>query len=462
MEKLADCIWDRIGELSDTVSGSELSSKFAQDTNNFKLAFGNLSTFFGGLEALIGSPNPNVRKAMHTEHCEEKYSSEEWTTGNYGIKTTPRTEWEFIVTPDSEVTGKTWPSEQTLIAAGNTRRCRTYTSLKSFEVHRIAINVKLETMQEELVTEEEVVGVRLYTGPMFEKYNAVNRGGALNTEQVPFMKKQFEDKCRGNRYTTTIHVINSALIKLSKLQKAETVYRGVEGGILPENFWHKTEFGVCGGVEFGFLSTTLNPDVAKTYAKSGGRAATMFEIKMGMVDRGADISGFSQYPHEQEICFAPLTGIEVEGTRVEGSVLVVQARLNINLAAMTIEQVVFKRKKLVVDMCANLQLETENVLSGIDEPTVDQLLRDQGLLSAHVTLRKYCLNEFKKVREADPEVFNNDAQFREKINHTLSIKEFAFPTAKVDATKIEALGRAGTAGGVLVGLIANRLGDTDP
>jgi len=201
--------------------------------------------------------------------------------------------------------------------------------------------------------------------------------------------------------------------------------------------------------------------VAKTYAESGGRAATMFEIKMGMVDRGADISGFSQYPHEKEICFAPLTGIEVEGKRVEGSLLVVQARLNINLAAMTLEQVVFKRKRLVVDMCSNLQLETENFLSGMDEQFADQLLRRHGILSGQETLREYCISEFKKVKETNPEVFNDDGQFREMINHTISIKEFAFPNAQVGTDMIEAVGKAGKAAGALVGLIATRLRDND-
>merc|ERR1719220_2398046 len=105
-----------------------------------------------------------------------------------------------------------------------------------------------------------------------------------------------------------------------------------------------------------------------TYASSAkGRAATVFEIKMGMVDRGADISGFSQYPHEKEICFAPLTGIEVMDTRVEGSVLVVQARLNINLAAMTIEQVVSKRRKMLQDMCTNLELEVKTLVRNMPQ-----------------------------------------------------------------------------------------------
>ena len=64
-----------------------------------------------------------------------------------------------------------------------------------------------------------------------EKYNITNRGGALAVEQPEFMKARFRDLNKGNRYVTTIHVINSAFIKLSKITKAETVYRGVAGGL---------------------------------------------------------------------------------------------------------------------------------------------------------------------------------------------------------------------------------------
>ena len=47
-----------------------------------------------------------------------------------------------------------------------------------------------------------------------------------------------------------------------------------------------------------------------------------------------------QYPHEEEILFAPLTGLEVRLTRIEGSVLVVTVALSVNLASLTIEQVI--------------------------------------------------------------------------------------------------------------------------
>lgn len=37
-----------------------------------------------------------------------------------------------------------------------------------------------------------------------------------------------------NRYTTTVHAINSCVLKASKLTRACTVYRGFAGGTLPD------------------------------------------------------------------------------------------------------------------------------------------------------------------------------------------------------------------------------------
>ena len=60
---------------------------------------------------------------------------------------------------------------------------------------------------------------------------------------------------------------------------------------------------------------------------------------MGMVDRGAELSWMSQYPHEEEVLFAPLTGIDVQSLRVENEVLVVDIRISINQQHYTIERV---------------------------------------------------------------------------------------------------------------------------
>ena len=95
-----------------------------------------------------------------------------------------------------------------------------------------------------------------------------------------------------------IHAINSCVITLSKLTKAGCVYRGLTGATLPESFFTKDEFGLSGGIEFGFTSTTPDREVAMGYAK--GKASTVLEARMGMIDRGAYIAWLSQFEHEGE------------------------------------------------------------------------------------------------------------------------------------------------------------------
>ncbi|KAK3252495.1 hypothetical protein CYMTET_38205 [Cymbomonas tetramitiformis] len=177
-----------------------------------------------------------------------------------------------------------------------------------------AINKELAAAEHVPLRDEEIIALRLYTGPMFTKYNSLLRK-VLNGEVHT-----------GNRYVNTIIAINSGILKLSKIQKAVKVFRGLSGRVLPEAFWQPNAHGVMGGVEMAFMSATTSEQVALSYAKSSeeGKPAFLFEIQMGMVDRGADLSPFSQYPYEKEIVFAPLTGMEVVGTprtKVQHSVL---------------------------------------------------------------------------------------------------------------------------------------------
>ena len=173
-------------------------------------------------------------------------------------------------------------------------------------------------------------------------------------------KTEYDDACKLlNKYTTTLHAINSCIIKLSKLTVASRVYRGVGGRMLPKSFWEANKYGVRGGIEGAFMSTTLDEKVAKAYAADGA-GGFVFEIQMGMIDRGADISFLSQYPHEREILFAPLTGIEVQNTQVEGDIIVVSSRLSVNLNALTIDKVIAKRRNVVENICKVLVARTKD------------------------------------------------------------------------------------------------------
>jgi hypothetical protein len=72
-ELLADELWPQFVALATpgAASASELHAKFAGEGQGFELEYVELKNFFRGLEAVVGSPNPNVLATMRREHCNE-------------------------------------------------------------------------------------------------------------------------------------------------------------------------------------------------------------------------------------------------------------------------------------------------------------------------------------------------------------------------------------------------------
>ena len=66
----------------DASAAANSSSKFAvvEPGAGFVLKYGDLSTYFGGLEGKIGAPDVKVREAIKKEHTESIDSHDEFTT----------------------------------------------------------------------------------------------------------------------------------------------------------------------------------------------------------------------------------------------------------------------------------------------------------------------------------------------------------------------------------------------
>ena len=341
---VVDMVWNEVRTLQSVgaATSKNLESKFA---GAVALSYSTLDTFFGGLEGIVGSPNPKVLEGIRNDHLKGPgtESSDVFTTSNYGVETQSRIEWHFVasaeVTPE-QLRIPCWPIESA--AKLPDRACaRRRRSLEALEAAVADNNRHLREANQPEMMLEEIIAACLYTGPMFVKYNALLRGLA---SEIPFLCNQMVSLCCPkdvadaylgstprdklflvaagkitfelakqslNKYTTTLHAINSSIIKLGKLTKAIKVYRGIAGMKLPSEFWIPNEFGVRGGVEKAFMSTTTEQAVAMGYASDGrGEKASMgivIEVQQGMVNRGADISRLSQYPHEREILCAHTT-----------------------------------------------------------------------------------------------------------------------------------------------------------
>lgn len=77
------------------------------------------------------------------------------------------------------------------------------------------------------------------------------------------------------------------------------LYRGLGGDkTFPVSFFKSNDKGHKGVLEWAFMSTTANKSIALQYSgiRQGKPYPTILEMDAGSVDRGADLSNFSQYP----------------------------------------------------------------------------------------------------------------------------------------------------------------------
>ena len=70
------------------------------------LKFGEISTFYEGLDGFLGPPNPNLREAMENEHCKSADATAifrvEAKKENHYTYTTSQLEYWFVVDPTQE------------------------------------------------------------------------------------------------------------------------------------------------------------------------------------------------------------------------------------------------------------------------------------------------------------------------------------------------------------------------
>ena len=408
---LTDFMMESIATLSAQQTGTaeSLNDKFST-TAKFQMTYGSLSLFYGGLESLLGPPKmykgpqheeKSLYNTMEFEHCTDKDAKADFKAPN-GVLTTSAIEWALVTNP---VKGTEYP-ERANYREKHKELCRVPITLeKALEMMEEQCNEKLRADGHSEMIVEEYIGGRLYTGPMYIKYNTVLR----SKTQDPTMLKLAKELTKGNGYATTIHAINSCVIKMSKLTKAGKVWRGIKDAALPKEFWVPNEMGVRGGIEYGFSSTTTDRQQALLYAKGDQNdASTIFEMQMGMVDRGANLTWLSQYPHEQEVLLPPLTGIEALNVEVDGTMLVIHSRLSLNLASHTLEQVLSRRRKMLMDMISGIELELRDHLG-------------ESLVGFGIAVLKRALTYGPLSK--DPEWFNNDDNFANVMAQTLQLQQ---------------------------------------
>ena len=234
---------------------SALHSKFTQDPN-FKGVRGKFAAdelFAAGIDGIVGPLDVQYIRAMFNEHCLNAEASKQFTAWNAGheIKTTPEREWLFVVGRDG-LDKSSWTFDveraEPVVEEGM--------MVEGRNAEKLAALLRSPEVERSHVTVAEVVALRLYTGPMYVKYNAVLRGMAVAT-------------AGGTIYSSTVHLICSGLHKLSRvseLPKEMKLYRGNGGMALPSSFLEPDASGCAGGTEPAIMSATPNRSVALGYS----------------------------------------------------------------------------------------------------------------------------------------------------------------------------------------------------
>ena len=234
---------------------SAMHSKFTQDPN-FKGVRGKFAAdelFAAGIDGIVGPLDVQYIRAMYNEHSLNAEASKQFTAWNAGheIKTTPEREWLFVVGRDG-LDKSSWTFDveraEPVVEEGM--------MVEGRNAEKLAALLRSPEVERSKVTVAEVVALRLYTGPMYVKYNAVLRGMAVAT-------------AGGTIYSSTVHLICSGLHKLSRvseLPKEMKLYRGNGGMALPSSFLEPDASGCAGGTEPAIISATPDRSVALGYS----------------------------------------------------------------------------------------------------------------------------------------------------------------------------------------------------
>jgi hypothetical protein len=283
---------------------------------------------------------------------------------------------------------------------------------------------------------------------MFVIYNAILRRYPSDIFEV------YTD----NMFPTTIFVLVSAIQKLSRcmnIPPGTLLYRGLGGSMeLPDSFFVPLEACVTpnalGYTEFAFMSTTQDKSVAVQYSgvRDNKPKASIMEIRPNSVDRGADISEFSQYPGEKEFLIVPYSFVQGEGKhRTEitdggGALTVIPVRVNINLRTETTEQ--RRRKKRIMHVAAfkSLMDETKHWMLAYVEAHKFQVQaraakdkqychdRERGLMQLNIFgFISQTIDQMERIQDIDAQLpddnYVNDLKYKALVIRMLSSQAWA-------------------------------------
>ncbi|KAL1512136.1 hypothetical protein AB1Y20_005404 [Prymnesium parvum] len=285
---------------------------------------------YGGMEAALGYGPPDSRDAMRIEHCDGSDAALGFTPAGFDTPTTSEIEYWYVADPDgglARLRRNAWPGARP--APQRAPRVQAVCA---------ELNERLRRAGEREVGEREVVAARLYTGPMAAKYDAalravhaaaVVRPGASPAQRATeHAKQEWHRLCKENTYRCTLRLLNSAIVKLSKLSTPQPLFCvSLDSELLPyargDQPLRRSDDVLLGtAIVHGFTSKPLVVDYA--LRSPGGR---VLQLDAGAVGRSANLGQLASPPHDGVHVFPPLTAFELSGCHAHGPLTVLELRV---------------------------------------------------------------------------------------------------------------------------------------
>ena len=258
------------------------------------LSYGSRRDFIRGLDDVTAQP------VLTMEH---EFSRQHTWKDKRGVEYSLQSEWAYVNGPAKSTKGCT-PGTRDM---GNDGKTPTsfLADINAFIRERCAARKGMRTELMELIL-EEVLAIRLYSGPAYQPINDFLRqvsklSGAFRQELIQHPLLTFSE---------TVRLICSGIQKLSAMatdeEASRPLWRAVRGE-LPKGFWIPDEQGMVCAVDMAFVSTSKNRQTPIEYMGDGKNV--LWELAPvgqsdGALHIGADISTLSQFSAEEEMYLA--------------------------------------------------------------------------------------------------------------------------------------------------------------
>ena len=274
------------------------------------LQYGNRDAFVRGLDDILARPALTMAQEFARDH-----TWTDWKGGAYSL----REEWAYVsgaavATPgctpgtrDADNGGKT-PVDFMEEVNAHIRRRREQAEQRGGGAKPLLLE------KDAFLTLDEVLAIRLYSGPSYQPINTFLRSvSTLRGDARAALASH-----AGLTFAATVRYIIQGIRKLSAVtteeESSRPLWRGVRGE-LPPSFWMADKAGMVVAVDMAFMSTSRLRQTPIDYMSTAGENVLWALKAQPESDSGyhcgADIGMLSQFAAEAEVLYPPCTMLTV-------------------------------------------------------------------------------------------------------------------------------------------------------